>query len=370
MTDSTELAEPADLVRSAARTLRRAAYWSLQMLLVLLAGGVLLALLAWMWIIVFPVLLALLLATVLRPPAAWLGRRGVPGALAALIVVGGTVAVVALVVLLLIPQLTDHIGEIATASAAGIREIDAWLSGPPFELGSGDTGSLLDTALLTLQQNASAILSGVLAVSRSIASGLMTALLTLVMVFLFIKDGARFLPWLVGRVGRRVGRPLAETARGIWAVLGTFVRTQALVSLVDGVVIGLGLLVVGVPLALPLGVLTFVGGFVPVIGPLVAGAFSVLVAMVIQGPTAALVVLAVVLIVQQVGGKVLKPLVQGRGLGLHAGVVLLAVAAGGGLFGITGAFLAVPVTAVAGVLLRRFAERPGIDSESVLTRSG
>jgi len=138
--------------------------------------------------------------------------------------------------------------------------------------------------------------------------------------------------------------------------LGAFVRVQAVVSLVDAVFIGLGLLVVGVPLALPLAVLTFLGGFVPIVGALVAGGLAVLVALVSNGLTAGLVVLAIIVVVQQVESNVLQPVLQGRSLRLHPAVVLLAVTAGGTLFGITGAFLAVPVAAAGATTLRYLGE--------------
>ena len=125
----------------------------------------------------------------------------------------------------------------------------------------------------------------------------------------------------------------------------------------DGVLIGAGLLIVGVPLALPLAVLTFLGGFVPIVGAVVAGAVAVLVALVNNGFTTALIVLVIVLVVQQVEGNVLQPVLQSGSLGLHAAVVVLAVTAGSTLFGIAGAFLAVPVTAAAAVVLRYLGER-------------
>jgi putative heme transporter len=173
-----------------------------------------------------------------------------------------------------------------------------------------------------------------------------------VLAFLFVKDGDRFLPWVRSFVGPRAGGHLYVLLDRVWGTLGGFIRGQVLVSLCDGLFIGIGLLIVGVPLALPLAVLTFFGGFVPIVGALFAGALSVLVALVSNGFTAALIVLGIVLLVQQIEGNVLQPILQGKSLQLHAAVVLLAVTAGGSLYGIPGAFLAVPVTAAAAVVLR------------------
>jgi predicted PurR-regulated permease PerM len=157
-------------------------------------------------------------------------------------------------------------------------------------------------------------------------------------------------------VGARAGRHLDVVLTRSWAVLGSFIQGQAAVGLVDAVLIGIGLVVVGVPLALPLAVLTFFGGFVPIIGAFVVGALAVLVALVSNGTTAALIILAVIFAVQQIEGNVLQPVLQGKSLALHPAVVLLVVTAGGSLYGIAGAFFAVPVAAVVAVVLRYLGE--------------
>jgi predicted PurR-regulated permease PerM len=172
-----------------------------------------------------------------------------------------------------------------------------------------------------------------------------------------VKDGPRFVPWLRSVAGDGAGGHLVEVLRRIWTTLGDFIRVQAFVAFVDGVLIGLGLVVLGVPLAVPLAVLTFLGGFIPIVGALVAGALSVLVALVSNGFTTAMIVLVIIVLVQQLEGNVLQPYLQGRSLRLHAAVVLLAVTAGSTLYGIAGAFLSVPVVAAASVVVRYLGER-------------
>jgi predicted PurR-regulated permease PerM len=142
-----------------------------------------------------------------------------------------------------------------------------------------------------------------------------------------------------------------------WKTLGDFIRVQAIVSFVDAFFIGLGLVVLGVPLAAALAVLTFFAGFIPIVGALAAGTLAVLVALVSNGLTTALIVLGIIIVVQQLESNVLQPVLQGRSLNLHAAVVLLAVTAGGTLFGIIGAFLAVPVAAVTAAVLRYISEQ-------------
>ena len=214
----------------------------------------------------------------------------------------------------------------------------------------------MQTSLDRLQASLPTVATNVLAGVGRVASGLITFVVTLVLAFLFVKDGPRFLPWLRRVAGSGAGGHVAEVLRRVWVTVGDFIQTQAIVAFVDAVLIGIGLVVVGIPLALPLAVITFLGGFIPIVGAFVAGALAVLVALVSNGFTAAVIVLLIVLAVQQIEGNVLSPMLQSRSLGLHAGVVLLAVTAGGTLYGIAGAFLSVPVVAAIAVVFRYLSE--------------
>jgi predicted PurR-regulated permease PerM len=328
------------------------ARWSLRLALIGLGLALLWWLIARLWVIVMPVLLALLISTVLYPPAAWLRRRGAPPALAAAAVLLGALVLLGAVVYFLATSITGGVSEIATSAVAGLQSIQDWISGPPLNIGATQFDALLEQVTQRLQSSVSTIASGVLTGVGTLASLVVTGLLALVLAFLFVKDGDGFLPWLRRFVGPRVGGHLSVILGQIWGTLGGFIRGQVLVSLCDGVFIGIGLLVVGVPLALPLAVLTFIGGFIPIVGALFAGVLSVLVALVSNGFTAALIVAGIVLAVQQVEGNVLQPILQGKSLQLHAAVVLLAVTAGSSLYGIAGAFLAVPVAAAGATVLR------------------
>lgn len=334
-----------------------AARWSLRLVLVALGAVLLWLLVGALWSIVMPTLLAVILATVLWPPTAWLRRHRFPPALAAGTVVLAGIVVLAGLVALITTSVVGSIPEITASATSGIQAIQQWLSGPPLNLAQSQLDAALQTATVQLQQSVSAITASVLTGVGSVASGVITALLTLVLAFLFVKDGPRFLPWLQAVAGDGAGRHITEVLRRIWTTLGDFIRVQALVAFVDGVLIGLGLLILGVPLAIPLAVLTFLGGFVPIVGALVAGALSVLVALVSNGFTTALVVLVIIVVVQQLEGNVLQPYLQGRSLRLHAAVVLLAVTAGSTLYGIAGAFLSVPAVAAASVVVRYLGER-------------
>ena len=321
----------------------------------IVVGGV--VIIAWAvaqaWSILLPVLLALVLTTVLQPPSRWLERRWhLPQALAALSVILATLAVIALGLIFIVPSVGSQIGEIGDNASDGLSQIEQWVQNSDLDVTQNQVDALVNAAQDKLRSSAASIASGVLVGVSALTSALINVLITLVLVFFFLKDGRHFLPWLRGLTGPRVGDHVVEVGDRAWSALGTFVRTQALVGLIDAVLIGLGLVVVGVPLALPLAVLTFVAAFAPIIGAVTVGIVAVLVALVANGWVAALIVLGIVLVVQQVEGNLLLPYLQGRSLNLHAGVVLLAVVLGSTLFGVAGAFLSVPAVAVAAVVLR------------------
>ncbi len=333
------------------------AQWGLRLLLVGAGVVVLWLLIGALWSIVLPVLLAVILATVLWPPAAWLRRHRFPPALAATTVLLAGIVVLAGLIALISTTVSSGIGQVTESAVGGIATIQGWIAGPPLNLGRSELDAVLQEVTTQLQASVASISSGVLAGVTGVASGVITTLLVLVLAFLFVKDGPRFLPWVRSVAGDGAGGHLAEVLQRIWATVGGFIRTQAIVSFVDSVLIAIGLLVVGVPLALPLAVITFLSGFIPYVGALVGGGLAVLVALVSNGFTAAIIVLALILVVQQLDGNILQPVLQSRSLGLHAGVILLAVTAGGTLYGIAGAFLSVPVVAAAGVVVRYLGER-------------
>ncbi|MBE1489623.1 AI-2E family transporter [Plantactinospora soyae] len=330
--------------------LRTSAHVSLQMLLVLLMTWVALWLLGRAWSVVWPLVVALLLTTLTWPMARFLRRHGWRPALAAsavtvlfLLVAAGTVVLIAVPV-------ASQSGELVTGVTDGIQQIREWAAGPPLNIGDDQVTQAFDTAIARIQDSVGGIITATLSGVGTLVNGVVTTILALFLMFFFLKDGPRFLPWLTRQLPGRLAVDVPVVAERGWAALGAFVRSQALVGLLDAVFIGLGLWIVGVPLVLPLAVLTFVSAFVPIVGALFAGFVAVLITLVSNGPTDALIVLAIIVAVQQLEGNVFQPIVQSRGLGLHAAVVLLAVTLGGSLAGIVGSLLAVPVAALVAVL--------------------
>jgi predicted PurR-regulated permease PerM len=293
-------------------------------------------------------------ATLLRPPANWLCHRRFPPALAALTVVSTSLGALVGIGIGMAPLVAGQSAALVQSVVTGINQIEKWLTGPPLNLHiAGGLGALAGR----LQQIAPAINSGVLTGLSTLGSALLTLVLTIVLAFLFVKDGARFVPWLRRVTGDPAGPHLDAVLYRSWRVLSGFIRIQALVGLIDAVLIGLGLFFLGVPLALPLAVLIFFAAFIPIVGATVTGALAVLIALVGHGLTTALIALAIVLTVQQLEGNVLSPILQGHRLKLHPAVVLLAVTAGGALFSVAGALLAVPFAAVAAEVLRYLGEQ-------------
>nr|WP_231375956.1 AI-2E family transporter [Corynebacterium aquatimens] len=333
------------------------AAWALRFIVVVIATVFLFRVLAYVWSGVLPILLALIFCTVLWPPVRWLRNHKVPAALAVFIVLLGFFGAIFGLFAAMAPMIKTQSVELYQQSQEGIARILDWLeNSSPFEISTDQIRQSVDQATSYIQSQASNIASGVVSgigVATSIGT---TLVLMLVLSFFFLKDGDRFLPWLRKYTGVRAGWHLTEVLMRSWNTLAGFIRTQAIVSLVDAVFIGAGLLILGVPLAPVLAVITFFGGFIPIIGAFVAGALAVVIALVSKGLTTALLALGLVILVQQIEGNVLQPVLQSKSMGLHAAIVLLSVAVGGGLFGILGAFLAVPVAAVAAVWLRYWAE--------------
>jgi predicted PurR-regulated permease PerM len=336
-------------LRSAIRTLAIA---SAELVLIVLAVAAIGYVLGELWVVLLPVVLGLLFATVLWPPTRFLRRHGWPPALAAGVVLVGALAAFGGLIALIAPQVAAQAGDLADQSVQALEDVQKWLQGPPFNIGEDQIGNAVDSVINRLQENATDIAGYALTTVSSIGNGLINLVLALVLAFFFIKDGPRWTPWLAAQTGPRAAPHVIALSQKTWSTLSEFIRQQAFVGFIDALFIGLGLLVLGVPLVIPLAVITFLGAFIPIIGAFVAGAFAVLIALVSKGFTTALIILVIVLVVQQLEGNVLQPIIQGRGFNLHAAVVILAVTAGGSLAGITGAFLSVPVAALIAVIYR------------------
>ena len=343
--------------------LRESAIVALQAVLVVAAVWVLLWVVGKLWVVLLPVLLAIIVCTVLWPPVALMRRKGVPPAAAALVMMVVAIGVVAAVIALIVPSVVAQAPELANRATDGVQRLQRWVQGPPLNVRDEQIDNAVHAIVSKLQSSSATIASGVFSGVGTATSVLVTLFTMIVLVFFFLKDGPKFTPWIDRTIGHPSATHISEVLRRMWGTLGGFIRTQAIVSLVDATFIGIGLFILKVPLAGVLVVITFMGGFIPIVGAFVAGALAVLIALVSNGLTTALIVLAIIIAVQQLEGNVLQPWLQAKSMNLHAVIVLLAVTLGGSIFGITGAFLAVPAAATFTVVLRylneRIAERAG-----------
>lgn len=331
--------------------------WSLRLILILGAIWALDIVISKAWVVVLPVLLAIVLSTVLWPITGWMQRKRVPPALAAGLSMIGFFAVIVGVLSAIAPSIVSQSSELANQAVEGLQKVEAWVTGPPLNVNPEQIEQATQALTSKLQESASMVAQGVFSGVSTAGSMIITILLVLVLVFFFIKDGPRFLPWLRQTTGSPASEHFVTVASRMWDTLGGFIRTQAQVALIDAVFIGAGLFFLSVPLAGALAVITFFAAFIPIVGAFVAGGLAVLIALVGNGLTTALFVLLLIFVVQQVEGNVLSPLMQSKSMNLHPAIVLLAVTGGGSLWGIVGAFLAVPLAAVVAVLLRYLDEQ-------------
>lgn len=333
------------------------ATWSARWILIGVALYLLGEVIGTAWGILMPIALALLVTAVLAPFASVFERRlKFPPALAAAATLLAGVGLLVGSVYLMAPSVAGQSTEIADDAVRGIDTVQDWVQDSNL-FNKEQIDDFLAAAQTRLSDSADVIAGGVISGVGALTSALVNLVVIAFLVFFFLKDGRKFLPWMRDVSGPRVGAHLVEVLSRAWQTLGGFIRTQALVSGIDAVLIGIGLLVIGVPLAIPLAVLTFFGGFIPIVGAIAAGAIAVLVALVSNGLTGALWVLLLIVVVQQVEGNLLSPILQSKSMNLHPAIVLLSVTLGAGLYGIAGAFLAVPVAAVGAVIFRYLREQ-------------
>jgi putative heme transporter len=306
-----------------------------------------------MMLVVLPVIIAILLTTLLLPGARWLegsGWRPAPAAatmtLLALLVFGGLWA-------LIIPGVLSQSDDLFINLQDGARQAVSVVE--PLGVGRADVDRAIDEGLKSVQGSAVAneVLTGAVLLTQWAAA----VILIVVLTFFFVKDGSRIWEWMLELFHEDRQPVLREVGERSWMALSAYVQGVFMVATIDAVLIGLALVILGVPVAMPLIVLTFVAAFFPVVGAFVAGTAAVLVALVANGLGTALVILAVIVAVQQLEGNVFYPVVVGRKLQLHPVGILLALTAGGVLAGVVGAFLAVPIAAVTAAVLQYMRER-------------
>lgn len=337
--------------------------------LLVLAGAI--ALLAWILIHLAPLTLAimaaLLLTALLSPVATVLRRLRSPRWLAALSTVLLLLGIVVGPMALLANQAIGQFADVEQQVLQGIEETRELLVQGPLPINDSQLDTAVEELVAALQGAAPDPVSGATTAVQTLAS----VAIALVLLFFLLRDGARMWQWLADLVPARRRSQVDAAAREGWTTLVAYVRGTVIVAAVDAVGIGVALLILDVPLALALAFLTFLFAFIPIIGAVVAGAAAVLVALVSNGVSDALIVLLAVIVVQQVESNLLQPFIMGKALRLHPAVVLVAVSTGTLVGGIAGAVIAVPITAVTyRVADRAFRYHPPREPEPATAMNG
>jgi putative heme transporter len=352
-------------------SLRIAAAWSWRLIVVGVVGWVLVRFIGTISLVVIPLAISLLLSALLSPAVGWLRRFRLPPSLATFLVLVGGIAAVAGTLTLVVSQFVDGARDLTAKASAGVRQIQEWLRTGPLHLSDDQVNQAIDSAQNWINSNTSSLTETGVATAATLFELLTGTLLVLFATFFFLRDGRKIWRFLVRLFPVNARWSLADAGDASWSTLGSYVRATVLVAFIDAAGIGLALVILDVQFPFPLAALVFLGAFIPIVGASVSGAVAVLVALVDQGWVAALIVLGAVILVQQVEGHILQPLIMGRAVAIHPLVVIIGIASGVVLAGIIGALVAVPLIAVLNTGIRRLArQRPEIPPDAVVVAPG
>jgi predicted PurR-regulated permease PerM len=294
--------------------------------------------------IVLPVITAALIASVASPLVGWLGRRGVPRGLGAALILLSIVALAAFVVFIVVAGITSQTNDLSSHLSDAKNTIEGWAK----DLGV-DQGTATDAkndASSSTSSAVSALLNGLGTGIAALSSLAFFLALTVLGLFFMLKDGPVIRAWGERHLGIPV--PVARTIiqRILGSLRGYFLGVT-IVAAFNGVLVGIGALLLGVPLAGTLAVVTFLAAYIPYLGAWTAGAFSVLIALGGAGTDAAIGMTVIQLLANGILQQLVQPFAMGAALGIHPLAVLVVTIAGGALFGAVGLILAAPLTAAA-----------------------
>ncbi|MBT9605596.1 AI-2E family transporter [Microbacterium sp.] len=330
--------------------LRQATAYAWRLLVIAAAIGVVVWLVIQLKLLVVPMLVAILITALVWPAFSFLLRHRWPRWLAIVVTVLGTIAVISGLLWLAVWQITREFSSVRDRTVDAVGQFRQYLIDGPLHLSAQQIDDGLRQAGTFLQQQAEVLWTGALAIGTTLGHVATGLLLTLFILLCLLADGGGIWRWTT-RLFPRVARPAVDGAgRAGWRTVITYARTQLLVATIDAVGIGVGAFLLGVPLAIPIGVLVFLGAFVPFVGAVVTGALAVFIALVYNGPLIALFMLIVVLGVQQLESHVLQPILMGTAVKVHPLAVVLVVAGGAMIGGIPGALFAVPLAAFVNVV--------------------
>ncbi|MGW3181463.1 AI-2E family transporter [Kitasatospora sp. NPDC001119] len=308
-------------------------------------------------LVAFSVLASLLITALLEPSVSWLRRHGVPRSLAAGGVFLSGLAGIGLVGWFVVWQVSTNLSDVTTQVKTGVNQLRDWLVTGPLHLTQQQITDFANQITKAITTNTDQLTSASITGAQIAVEVLTALLMTFFTTFFFLYDGAKIWNWALRGLPRHSRFAMAGAGPKAWATLTAYVRGTVCVAFIDALCIGIGVDLLGVPLALPLAVIIFLGAFVPLVGALITGTVAVLIALVTQGPWTALMVLVVLVAVMQVESHILQPLILGRAVRVHPLGVVLGVAAGGIIGGIGGAVVAVPLIAVTNTVVAHLRRR-------------
>jgi predicted PurR-regulated permease PerM len=325
------------------KLLDQAAGLSWRFILVVFGVGLVVWGLAKLEVVVIPVVLALFGSAILGPPSRWLMTKGVPRPVATLIVVLAAMGILAGFVMWTVPRVVEQIPDFTRSLTSGVAHIQRWLESGPLRVSPRQLDLRhMVPSLLTSREFTARALGGVSLLTK----GLAVAVLAFILTIYFVNDGDRMYAWFVSLFEGDHQESVRELGVRAWENVAAYIRGTTINGICNGTMMAIGLLLLKVPLVLPLAILTFFGAYIPILGAILAGLVAALIALVSNGPIAALIVVGITIFIHQFEGNVLAPQVFGHSFRLHPVAVLLALSAGTVIGGIPGAMLAVPTLGV------------------------
>jgi predicted PurR-regulated permease PerM len=340
---------PQDLPETVPAWLDGAAQWSWRLLVVIGIGALLVLVLTTLPLVVLPVVLALILAATVAPLMSWLMGRGQSRTLASAMAVGGSTAAIVGVMALSVAQLADQADEIGRTASDGAQAVD--------EAAGGYLGAATDAVDAVADSGVSTILD----VTSSLGPLALVLVLSVLLTFYFVRDGATLWDALMRHLPQEASRELSATATRAYGVLGGYMTGTGAISFVGAASQAVIMWVLGLPLVMPVFVLSFFGGYIPYIGSALTTGLAFLIAVAVGDTIDIVIMLIWTLVFNIVQGNVVAPLVYNRTTSIHPAIVLAAIPAGSAIAGILGMFLVVPVLGVVTVSWRSVLKVLGTD---------
>ncbi len=329
--------------------------WSWRLLLIAAAALGLIWLILQVKDIAIPFIIAVLISGLLVPYSNWMQRHRVPRWLAVALAFLSALVVVTGLIFLLSNRVSAEAPHLDTQIRDSLSGLSVWLQGPPFNFSSVQIEGYIDKITASFKFDNASLLSGALTVGSTVGHVLTGVLLTSFSTLFILIDGAGIWAWIVRIFPKKARAAIDGAGQAGWLTLMSFARVQVLVAFIDALGIGLGAFFLGLPLVIPISVLVFFGSFIPIVGAVVTGAVAVFIALVFKGFWFAIIMLAVTVLVQEIEAHVLQPLIMGTAVKVHPLAVVLVVAGGSYLGGISGALFAVPIAATVNVVIRYIA---------------